>query len=154
MLRIRVNGEWQEFADLDPSTPLLWLLRDHLQLTGTRYSCGEGLCGTCTIHVDGQPVRSCNTPASYADGKSVTTIEGLSGKTADTLRKAWHKFQVPQCGFCQAGQLMSAEHLLRTTDKILSSEDMDSAMAGNICRCGTYTRIRDAIATASVELES
>ncbi len=151
MLRIRVNGEWQEFADLDPAMPLLWLLRDRLNLTGTRYSCGEGLCGSCTIHLDGQPVRACVTTAEMAADKTVTTIEGLAGKQADALRGAWHKHQVPQCGFCQAGQLMSAEHLLRTNPDATAAEQQ-TAMAGNLCRCGTYNRIEAAIRDAREEV--
>lgn len=153
MLRIRVNGEWQEFADLDPAMPLLWLLRDHLNLTGTKYACGSGLCGSCTVHLDGGPVRACITRADQADGKAVTTIEGLSGKEADCLRAAWHQHQVPQCGFCQAGQLMAAEHYLRTkTTAELGEERRQQAMAGHLCRCGTYNRIQQAMESANKEL--
>lgn len=151
MVRLQVNGEWRELPELDPATPLLWVLRDHLQLTGTRYGCGKGLCGSCTIHIDGNPVRACLTPALAADEKVVTTIEGLEGEIADALRDAWRAGAVPQCGFCQAGQLMSAEHQLRTAPHA-EAETHDAAMNGNICRCGTYTRIREAMAQAKADL--
>jgi isoquinoline 1-oxidoreductase alpha subunit len=143
MLVLRVNGESRE-VDVDPSTPLLWVLRDLLDLTGTRYGCGKGLCGTCTVHLDGAPARACILPASAVAGREVTTIEGLGGPVAAALRMSWHEHQVPQCGFCQAGQVMSAEHHLRTRPDATPMQQ-DGAMAGNLCRCGTYTRIHAAI---------
>lgn len=155
MFKIRVNGEDKELADVDPDMPLLWLIRDVLELTGTKYSCGTGLCGTCTVQLDGSPIRACLTPAKDAEGMSLTTIEGLSGKHADALRDAWEKYQVPQCGFCQAGQLISAEHLLRSNSNAeVSSEQLENAMAGNLCRCGTYNRINQAIHSANQELKN
>ncbi|MDA0667006.1 MAG: (2Fe-2S)-binding protein [Planctomycetota bacterium] len=151
IVKLSVNGETRELPDLDPETPLLWVLRDHLGKTGTRFGCGKGLCGACTIHVDGAPARACITPASVADGKKITTIEGLEGRVADALRAAWSAGNVPQCGFCQGGQLMSAEHQLRTSPAA-SKQARDGAMEGNICRCGTYTRIRSAMDQASAGL--
>jgi len=151
MVKLRVNGEAQELPDLDSKTPLLWVLRDHLAMTGTRFGCGKGLCGACTIHVDGTPVRACITPASAAEDKNITTIEGLAGRVADALRNAWRETNVPQCGFCQGGQLMSAEHQLRSAPNA-SKQERDGAMQGNICRCGTYTRIRKAMDQASADL--
>lgn len=147
MIALTLNGQPVQLNA--PSTmPLLWAIRDLLGLTGTKYGCGQALCGACTIHIDGKPVRSCVTPVSAAEGKSVTTIEGLGGDTLHPLQQAWIKHGVPQCGFCQAGQLMSAAALLAETPKP-TVEDIDKSMAGNLCRCGTYTRIRDAILDAS-----
>lgn len=143
MISFTVNGEARQL-DVDPEMPLLWVLRDVLQLTGTKYGCGEALCGACTVHVDGMPVRSCVTPVARASGRAVTTIEGLSTDGTHPLQKAWVEHCVPQCGFCQAGQLMSAAALLKTTPKP-TDQDIDRALAGNICRCGTYNRIRDAV---------
>jgi isoquinoline 1-oxidoreductase alpha subunit len=147
MIQLNVNGQ-QRTADVDPTTPLLWVLRDALGLTGTKYGCGMALCGACTVHLDGQTVRSCVTPVSRAAGKSITTIEGLSADTTHPLQLAWMEIDVPQCGYCQSGQIMSAAKLLAEipapTDK-----DIDEAMSGNICRCGTYPRIRRAIHRAS-----
>jgi isoquinoline 1-oxidoreductase subunit alpha len=155
MVKIRVNGEWKELPDVDPAMPLLWLIRDELELTGTKYSCGQGQCGSCTVQLDGKPVRACLVPVEQADGLSLTTIEGLVGEEADALRAAWHEHQVPQCGFCQAGQLMSAEHLLRTkTSKEVGENALLNAMSGNLCRCGTYNRINQAIRSADKELGS
>jgi len=135
-------------ADLSGDTPLLWLLRDHLNLTGTKFGCGMALCGACTVHVDGQPVRSCVTPISTLHGKEITTIEGLS-KTGDhPVQKAWVEEDVPQCGYCQSGMIMTSVALLKKTPKPTDA-DIDSALGGHICRCGTYSRIRKAIHLAA-----
>ena len=147
MTQLTVNNK-ALVVDADPETPLLWVLRDHLGLTGTKFGCGQALCGACTVHVDGAPVRSCSVPLSAVDGKSITTIEGLSADRSHVLQKAWIEFDVPQCGYCQSGQLMSAAALLRTHPNP-SDADIDAAMAGNICRCGTYPRIRAAIHRAA-----
>jgi isoquinoline 1-oxidoreductase alpha subunit len=128
--------------------PLLWALRETLELTGTKYGCGMALCGACTVHVDGVPARACVTPVSAVAGKHVTTIEGLSAKTDHPVQRAWMELDVPQCGFCQSGQLMSAAALL-AQNKTPTDQDIDQAMAGNICRCGTYQRIRAAIHRAA-----
>ncbi|GIU53578.1 MULTISPECIES: (2Fe-2S)-binding protein [Shewanella] len=141
---LEVNGK-SFTLDADPNMPILWALRDILGLTGTKYGCGAGLCGACTVHIDGSPVRGCLTSIKQAAGKSVTTIEGLE---AEKLKAAWEKHNVPQCGYCQAGQLMSAAALLNTTAKP-SEAQIDDAMSGNICRCGTYPRIKAAINTAA-----
>ena len=143
MIALTLNGERVQL-NADPTMPLLWAIRDLLGLTGTKYGCGQALCGACTVHIDGNPVRSCVTPASAAEGKSVTTIEGLGGDTLHPLQQAWIRHGVPQCGFCQAGQLMTAAALL-AKNPTPSVADIDKGMAGNLCRCGTYTRIRDAI---------
>jgi isoquinoline 1-oxidoreductase subunit alpha len=132
----------------EPDTPLLWLLRGELKLTGSKFGCGMALCGACTVHVDGQPVRGCVTPLSAAAGKAVTTIEGLQGPVADAVRAAWLKVDVVQCGYCQSGQIMAAAALLQGNRKP-SDADIDAAMAGNLCRCGTYPRIRAAIHEAA-----
>jgi aerobic-type carbon monoxide dehydrogenase small subunit (CoxS/CutS family) len=143
-----VNGK-QQTLDVDPSTPLLWVLRDHLNLVGTKYGCGMAQCGACTVHLDGTPIRSCSTPLSAAAGKSVTTIEGLAVNGDLTpVQQAWVDLDVPQCGYCQAGQIMSAEALL-AKNAMPSDADIDAAMSGNYCRCGTYNRIRAAIHTAA-----
>src|SRR5881409_2104662 len=134
--------------DVDPSTPLLWVLRDNLGLSGTKYGCGMAQCGACTVHVDGQAVRSCVAPVSRAAGKEITTIEGLSPDLSHPLQRAWIEIDVPQCGYCQSGQLMSAAVLLAENPKP-TDDDIDKAMTGNICRCGTYPRIRKAIHRAS-----
>ena len=147
---LNVNGK-PVTVEGDESMPLLWYLRDTLSMKGTKYGCGMGLCGACTVHVDGQAVRSCMTPVSTAVGKSVTTIEGLSEDGSHPLQVAWLKHNVPQCGYCQAGQIMSAADLLNKNPSP-SAEEIDSAMAGNICRCGTYPRIRKAIADAADEM--
>src|SRR5437867_11642989 len=147
MIRFSVNGKPVE-VDAEPSTPLLWILRDHLGLTGTKYGCGMALCGACTVHVDGQPMRACVTPASAAAGKSITTIEGLSARTDHPVQRAWIELDVPQCGYCQAGQIMTAAALLASKPSPTDA-DIDDAMAGNICRCGTYQRIRAAIHRAA-----
>src|SRR5579863_2345795 len=142
-----LNGERQEL-DVDPEMPLLWAIRDHLKLTGTKFGCGMALCGACTVHIDGQPTRSCVTPVTAAAGKNVTTIEGLTGAAGKAVQEAWVGLDVPQCGYCQSGQIMSASALLATNPKP-SDADIDSAMAGNICRCSTYVRIRGAIHQAA-----
>ena len=143
MLRLQINGGERIVADdVDPATPLLWVLRDHLGLVGAKYGCGIGACGACTVHIDGKAVRSCQTPVSKATGK-ITTIEGLSKDGSHPLQKAWVKLQVPQCGYCQSGMIMAAAALLKET-KNPTNEQIDAAMT-NICRCGTYARVRDAI---------
>ena len=147
MIAITVNGTRQQ-VDVAPDTPLLWVLRERLGLTGTKYGCGMALCGACTVHVDGQPVRSCITPVSAVGGRRVTTIEGLSAKVDHPVQRAWIELDVPQCGYCQSGQLMSAAALLARKPSP-SDADIDDAMAGNICRCGTYQRIRAAIHRAA-----
>ena len=147
MTAFSVNGKPVNL-DIDPSTPLLWVIRDHLGLTGTKYGCGMAQCGACTIHIDGEAVRSCVAPLSRAAGKSVTTIEGLSSDLSHPLQLAWLEEDVPQCGYCQSGQLMSAAVLLREKPQP-TDEDIDEAMTGNICRCGTYPRIRRAIHRAA-----
>jgi isoquinoline 1-oxidoreductase alpha subunit len=147
MITLTVNGQKQEL-DCDPATPLLWALRDVLNLTGTKFGCGMALCGACTIYVDGEPTRSCVIPVSSATGKKVTTIEGLEGRIAEAVQSAWVKHSVPQCGYCQSGQVMAATALLAKIKKPNDS-DIDNAMSGNICRCGTYQRIRAAIHDAA-----
>lgn len=139
-----VNGQ-QRTLDIESDTPLLWALRDELNLKGTRFGCGVGLCGACTVHLDGQPVRSCSTPVDMANGRAVVTIEGLApeGRMHD-LQKAWVDFGVPQCGYCQSGQIMSAAHLLMTNSSP-SREDIIASLSGNLCRCGTYSRIIAAV---------
>ncbi|UHQ57137.1 MULTISPECIES: (2Fe-2S)-binding protein [Microbulbifer] len=146
MMQLIINGATHE-TDVDEDMPLLWLLRDELQMTGTKFGCGRGLCGACTIHLDGRPVRACLTPASAARGKAVTTIEGLSKNSDHPLQQAWIKHNVPQCGYCQSGQLMSAAALLQDNPNPTDSE-IDRAMTGNLCRCGTYPRIKAAIKSA------
>ncbi|HUQ10766.1 MAG TPA: (2Fe-2S)-binding protein [Steroidobacteraceae bacterium] len=148
-IQLRVNGKTLT-ADVDPNTPLLWVLRDALGLVGTKFGCGMALCGACTVHADGDPIRACSTPVSSVADKSITTIEGLApapGKL-HPLQQAWIDHDVPQCGYCQAGQLMSAAALLAHTPKPTDA-DIDTAMAGNICRCGTYQRVRAAIHSAA-----
>ena len=145
--RFKVNGK-SLVLPVDPKTPLLWVLREQLGLTGTKFGCGIALCGACTVHVDGHAVRSCVTPVEAVAGKEVTTIEGLSTDRSHPVQKAWLQVQVPQCGYCQPGQMMSAAALLRTNPDP-SDSDIDDAMAGNLCRCGTYARIRRAILAAA-----
>jgi aerobic-type carbon monoxide dehydrogenase small subunit (CoxS/CutS family) len=147
MITLNVNGRDVQ-ADVEPDTPLLWTLRDGLGLTGTKFGCGMAQCGACTVHLDGEPVRSCVTPVSAVGQKKVTTIEGLSAEGTHPVQRAWVAEQVPQCGYCQSGQIMSAAALLAKNPKP-SDDDIDKAMAGNICRCGTYQRIRKAIHTAA-----
>ncbi len=144
---LRVNGS-EHTVDADPEMPLLWAIRDLLDLPGTKYGCGEALCGACTVHLDGEPARSCVTPVRRAVGHAVTTIEGLSPDGSHPLQRAWVELGVPQCGFCQAGQLMTAASLLAKRSKP-TDEEIDQALAGNLCRCGTYTRIRAAVRRAA-----
>ncbi len=146
---LTINGKSAR-VDVAPDTPLLWVLRDTLELTGTKYGCGMALCGACTVHLDGEAIRSCSTPVSAAAGKKVTTIEGLSADGSHPVQQAWVEVQAPQCGYCQSGQIMQAAALLKKTSKP-SDAEIDSAMAGNICRCGTYQRVRAAIHRAAGE---
>ncbi|MGE0144241.1 MAG: (2Fe-2S)-binding protein [Planctomycetota bacterium] len=146
-IELEVNGV-RRSLDVDPSTPLLWVLRDELRLLGTKFGCGLAQCGACTVHVDGDAVRSCVTPIRALANRKVTTIEGLDGAKAEALRRAWIELEVPQCGWCQTGQIMSAAVLLTEVDRP-TDEDIDAAMAGNACRCATYVRIRAAIHRAA-----
>jgi isoquinoline 1-oxidoreductase subunit alpha len=151
MASLNINGKSVE-VDADPSTPVLWALRDHLQLTGTKFGCGAALCGACTIHLNGMATRSCVTPISAVGGQKITTIEAMENDgVGKVVQAAWVKHDVAQCGYCQSGQIMSATALLKT-NKRPSDADIDDAMAGNICRCGTYIRIRAAIKDASRSL--
>ena len=150
MVRLNINGVEKTF-DGDPDTPLLWVLRDFEKLTGTKYSCGVAQCGACTVHVDGEPQRSCVMPVSFVEGSSIVTIENVSGREADAIRAAWNALDVPQCGYCQSGQIMSAIGLLKTTPKP-TDDEIDEAMAGNLCRCATYHRIRQAIKDAAASI--
>ena len=147
MISLTVNGK-QHNVDVSPDTPLLWVIRDTLGMTGTKFGCGMAQCGACTVHVEGSPVRTCSTPVSAVAGKKITTIEGLSVDSTHALQKAWVEEQVPQCGYCQSGQIMSAAFLL-ARNLNPSDEDINNAMSGNICRCGTYQRIRRAIHRAA-----
>ena len=146
-ITLRINGQDKQ-VDVPEDMPLLWVLRDRLDLTGTKFGCGIGSCGACTVHLDGVAVRSCQTPAVAAAGKAVTTIEGLSSDGSHPVQQAWIEAQVPQCGYCQSGQIMSAAALL-VTNPNPSDSDIDTAMSGNLCRCGTYQRIRKAIHRAA-----
>jgi isoquinoline 1-oxidoreductase alpha subunit len=145
--KLKVNGQTLD-VDAAPDTPLLWVLRDHLNLTGTKYGCGIALCGACTVHVDGQATRSCVLPLRAVEGRSITTIEGLSKDRSHAVQKAWLEIDVPQCGYCQSGQIMSAASLLGSNPHPTDTE-IDAAMSGNLCRCGTYVRIRQAIHRAA-----
>ena len=148
MISLNVNGKRLQ-ADADPDTPLLWVLRDHLNLTGTKYGCGMALCGACTVHISGEPVRSCTTPVGDVKGRSVTTIEGIAAtKEGKAVQDAWIATDVVQCGYCQSGQIMSAAALLAKV-KRPTDQEIDAAMGGNVCRCGTYNRVRLAIRQAS-----
>lgn len=147
IFKLNINGTQKE-VDVDPSTPILWVLRDHLDLVGTKYGCGIAQCGACTIHVNGMATRSCQLPVSAVGNNEITTIEGLSEAADHPVQKAWLEVDVPQCGYCQAGQIMSAVSLLKSNPNP-SDEQIESAMSGNICRCGTYTRIKKAIKMAS-----
>ena len=149
-VELTVNGQLHRL-EVAPDTPLLWTLRDHLGLTGTKFGCGMSLCGACTVHVDGQPTRSCITPVAAVVGAHITTIEGLSTPAGRAVQQAWVDLNVPQCGYCQSGQIMSAAALL-TTNPHPTDSDIDGAMAGNICRCATYVRIRKAIHRAAASL--
>ena len=144
---LNINGK-QRQVEADPSTPLLWVLRDHLHLVGTKYGCGIAQCGACTVHLDGMAVRSCQLPVSAIGEQPVTTIEGLSEHGDHPVQKAWLEHDVPQCGYCQAGQIMTAAAFLKTHPDP-TDEEIDAAMHGNICRCGTYTRIKKAVKTAA-----
>jgi isoquinoline 1-oxidoreductase subunit alpha len=151
MAALEINGKRVE-VDVEPDMPLLWALRDHLSLTGTKYGCGMALCGACTVHVDGQPVRSCSTPVAAVAGKQITTIESIGASmVGSAVQEAWIAENVAQCGYCQSGQIMSATALL-TSNKSPTDADIDAAMAGNICRCATYPRIRAAIKRAAGSL--
>lgn len=150
-LTLNVNGRTHKLSVDDPETPLLWVLRDTLGLTGTKYGCGMALCGACTVHLNGEPIRSCSTAVSAAAGKRVATIEGVSRDNRHPVQKAWMAEEVPQCGYCQSGQIMSALSLL-AKNKNPSDADIDAAMAGNLCRCGTYNRVRRAIHRAAKEM--
>jgi isoquinoline 1-oxidoreductase subunit alpha len=153
MIRLTINGKAQQ-VDVDPNTPLLWVIRENVGLTGTKYGCGIAQCGACTVHIDGAPVRSCSFPVSGAAGKKITTIEGLAqGATLHKVQQAWINNDVPQCGYCQSGQIMSAAALLNEVPKPTDA-DIDRAMAGNICRCATYVRIRAAIHEAAKNLKA
>jgi isoquinoline 1-oxidoreductase alpha subunit len=147
VITLKVNGEVREL-DVDPEMPLLWALRDVLGLTGTKFGCGQAQCGACTVHLDGEVVRSCVTPVRRAAGHEVTTIEGLSADGSHPLQRAWCDLAVPQCGFCQAGQIMTAAALLASNPKP-GDADIERCLAGNLCRCGTYTRIREAVKKAA-----
>jgi isoquinoline 1-oxidoreductase alpha subunit len=148
MVTLHINGR-DRHVDADPSTPILWALRDHLGMTGTKFGCGAALCGACTVHLDGAPVRACITPISAAAGRRITTIEAMeTDRVGKAVQDAWVRHDVPQCGYCQSGQVMSATALLRTK-RHPSDTDIDQAMSGNICRCGTYQRIRAAIKDAA-----
>jgi isoquinoline 1-oxidoreductase subunit alpha len=150
-ISFNVNDE-QRTVDVDPDTPLLWVLRDEMKLTGTKFGCGVAQCGACTVYVNGMPRRSCVTPVASLEGATVTTIEGLQGAEAEAVREAWAEFDTPQCGYCQSGQIMTATALLSRNTKP-TDEDIDNALAGNICRCATYVRIRKAIKAAGAKLE-
>ena len=152
MLTLQINGK-ATAVTAAPDTPLLWLLRGELQLTGTKFGCGMALCGVCTVHIDGEPVRSCVTPISAVGARAVTTIEGLQGRAADAVRAAWLQLDVVQCGYCQSGQVMAAAALLAKNTQP-SDADIDSAMSGVLCRCGTYPRIRAAIHAAATALQA
>ena len=149
-ITLKINGK-SETVTAAQDTPLLWVLRDHLGLTGTKFGCGVAQCGACTVHVDGTPIRSCITAHEDVEGTEIVTIEGLSGKAANVIRAAWEAIDVPQCGYCQSGQIMSAAALINETPNP-SDQDIDDAMSGNICRCATYLRIRSAIKDAAKNL--
>ena len=151
MIQLNINGRSQQ-VDVEPETPLLWVIREQAGLTGTKYGCGVAQCGACTVHLDGEPVRSCSLPVSSAVGKRITTIEGLSRDSSHPVQKAWADLDVPQCGYCQSGQIMAAAVLLRENPGPTDA-DIDDCMTGNICRCGAYQRIRRAIHLAA-EMQS
>ena len=146
---LKINGE-SHAVEAAADTPLLWILRDHLNLVGTKYGCGMGLCGACTVHLNGEAIRSCQLPVSVLGAQAITTIEGLDPSGAAPVQQAWDEVDVPQCGYCQSGQIMSAAALLAKTPQP-SDADIDTAMAGNLCRCGTYARIRDAVHLAAAK---
>ena len=151
VISFRINGKAVSYGK-GMNAPLLWVIRDELGLKGTKFGCGIGMCGACTVHVDGKPVRSCSTPVGLIDGKSITTIEGLSGPIQNALNEAWVMNQVPQCGYCQSGQIMQAADLLRTNPSP-SDDEINEAMNGNLCRCMSYIRIRKAIKSAAEKLQ-
>ncbi len=151
MVKLKINNK-SVSVDVDPNMPLLYALRDELKLTGTKFGCGKGLCGACTVHMDGQPIRSCQMPISAVSGKQITTIEGLGDGELHQVQKSWLEHNVPQCGYCQSGQMMSAAGLLAQNSSP-SDDDIDNYMQGNICRCGTYARIKTAIKHAAVEIK-
>lgn len=150
-IEFELNGA-QVVSEFDPETPLLWVLRDEMRLTGSKFGCGIAQCGACTVHVNGQPRRSCVTPAGSIEGASVVTIEGVTGDVSEAVQSAWREIDVPQCGYCQSGQVMSAIALLSQVPNP-SDADIDGAMTGNVCRCATYVRIRQAIKNAAKEIE-
>ena len=152
MIKLTINNQ-AKTLDVDPDMPLLWAIRDVIGLTGTKFGCGIAQCGACTVHLDGAPIRSCSVPVSAVAGQKIMTIEGLSKNADHPVQKAWVEHQVPQCGYCQSGQIMSAVALLKQIPKPTDA-DIDAAMQGNICRCGTYVRIREAIHTASAEISA
>ncbi len=152
-VKLAINGQ-SVVVDADPSTPILWALRDKLGMTGTKFGCGAALCGACTVHMDGQAIRSCVTPIAAVEGRAISTIEGVTGgkdRVGNAVHAAWVRHDVAQCGYCQSGQIMSATAFLKSlpSGTVPSGEDIDAAMVGNICRCGTYTRIRAAVADAA-----
>jgi len=149
MIKLNVNGQAKE-VDVDPATPILWVVRENLNMPGTKFGCGIAQCGACTVHLDGQPIRSCSTPISAAEGKAITTIEGIASEdgTLHKVQQAWIAAQVPQCGYCQSGQIMAATALLEKNPQPTDAQ-IDAAMAGNVCRCGMYNRIRAAIKAAA-----
>ena len=151
MITLLINGQ-QRTVDVDPETPLLWVIRDTVGLTGTKFGCGMALCGACTVHVDGVPVRSCSTAVGDLEGSEIVTIEGVSGPVAEAVQSTWETLDVVQCGYCQSGQIMSAIALL-ADNRSPSDEDINDAMSGNVCRCATYVRIRAAIHEAAKTLE-
>ena len=148
---LRINGETRTL-NVDPESPLLWALRDELGMTGTKFGCGIASCGACTVHLDGEPIRSCQTMVGDLDGAEITTIEGVDGKAAKAVQAAWNELEVPQCGYCQSGQIIAASALLSQTPKP-TDDDIDAAMDGNVCRCATYARIRKAIHLAADKME-
>ncbi len=148
---LTINGETR-VLNADPESPLLWALRDELGMTGTKFGCGIASCGACTVHLDGEPIRSCQTMVGDVEGANITTIEGINGKAAAAVQAAWNDLDVPQCGYCQSGQIMAATALLTETPKP-TDEDIDAAMDGNVCRCATYARIRKAIHLAADKME-
>ena len=152
MVSLMINGV-EHNVDVDPEMPLLWVIRDIVGMTGTKFGCGMALCGACTVHLDGYPIRSCQTPVSTVEGAAITTIEGLEGPVAQAVQDSWVELDVPQCGYCQSGQVMSAVALLQDTQNP-SDEDIDAAMSGNICRCATYQRIQAAVHAAADKLEA